>query len=202
MKTIKLLLVAIVASILPATSIQAQGLKDLFKKENLEGLVDKLKGDKKFDITGTWTYKGSAIEFETEDFLRKAGGDVAAKMAEDKLDEQLGKIGFVPGRMSYTFNSDSTFVYSNGRRPMPGTYTFDAETKELVMKFLRIFDSTAQVKIVGNKMDILFKSDKLLALLTRIASKSKSHALQGIGKLTESYDGMRMGFSLERQVEE
>ena len=205
MKGLKLFLVAMVTLMLPATNVQAQSLKDLFNKENLEDLAGAVLGDKlgkDVDINGTWAYRGSAIEFESEDLLKKAGGDVTAKLAEKKLDEQLQKIGFVPGKMSYTFNADSTFMYTMGKRPMPGTYTFNPETKELVLKFLSIFDSKAEVKVIGNKMDLLFKSDKLLSFLTRICSRSKSNALQGISKLTDSYDGMRMGFSLEKVSDE
>ena len=43
-------------------------------------------------MTGTWNYKGSAVEFESENLLMKAGGAAAATMAENKLDEQLSKV--------------------------------------------------------------------------------------------------------------
>ena len=39
------------------------------------------------------SYKGSAVEFESENLLMKAGGAAAATMAENKLDEQLSKVG-------------------------------------------------------------------------------------------------------------
>ena len=50
-------------------------------------------------MTGTWTYSGSAVEFESDNLLMKAGGAAAATMAENKLNEQLSKVGIKEGQM-------------------------------------------------------------------------------------------------------
>ena len=47
-------------------------------------------------------------------------------------------------------------------------------------------------------MELLFPSDRLLDLLTFLASKSNNATLQSIGSLAESYDGMMLGFTLEK----
>ena len=67
-------------------------------------------------MTGTWTYSGSAVEFESDNLLMKAGGAAAATMAENKLNEQLSKVGIKEGQMSFTFNADSTFTSTVGKR--------------------------------------------------------------------------------------
>ena len=81
----------IVTLLLVSANSQAQSLKDLFNKENVEKVVSAVTGKNTVDMTGTWSYTGSAIEFESDNLLMKAGGAVAATTAEAKLNEQLSK---------------------------------------------------------------------------------------------------------------
>lgn len=68
-------LLAFIATLLlvPANS-RAQSLKDLFNKENVEKVVSAVTGKNTVDMTGTWSYTGAAIEFESDNLLMKAGG--------------------------------------------------------------------------------------------------------------------------------
>lgn len=50
--------------------------------------------------------------------------------------------------------------------------------------------------IDGQDMDIVFDCNKLYNFLTKLGSKMS--ALGGIMKITESYDGMMLGFSLSK----
>ena len=95
-----------VAALLLTGNSHAQSIKDLFNKENIEKAVNAVTGKSTADMTGTWSYTGSAIEFESDNLLQKAGGAVAATAAEKKLDEQLAKVGIKAGQMSFTFNAD------------------------------------------------------------------------------------------------
>ena len=102
--------------LLMGTNSQAQSWKDLLNKDNISKVVNAITGTPEtIDMTGTWNYKGSAVEFESENLLMKAGGAAAATMAENKLDEQLSKVGIKAGQMNFTFNADSTFT-STGKR--------------------------------------------------------------------------------------
>ena len=79
---------------LTATNSQAQSWSDLLNKDNISKVVNAITGTtESIDMTGTWNYKGSAVEFESDNLLMKAGGAAAATMAENKLNEQLSKIG-------------------------------------------------------------------------------------------------------------
>ena len=72
-----------------ASNSQAQSLKDLLNKDNISKVVNAITGTPEtIDMTGTWTYSGSAVEFESDNLLMKAGGAAAATMAENKLNEQ------------------------------------------------------------------------------------------------------------------
>ncbi len=86
-------------------------------KDNISKVVNAITGTPEtIDMTGTWTYSGSAVEFESDNLLMKAGGAAAATMAENKLNEQLTKVGIKEGQMSFTFNADSTFTSTVGKK--------------------------------------------------------------------------------------
>lgn len=177
----------------------AQSWKDLLKKENIEKAVNAVTGKTSVDMTGTWSYSGSAIEFESDNLLNKAGGTVAATAAEKKLDEQLAKVGIKSGKMTYTFNADSTFSTKLGARTLKGTYSYDAADHQVSLKFVKLINLRAKVNCTSSSMDLLFDSDKLLKLITLLSSKSNNSTLKTIGSLAGSYNGMMMGFSLQKE---
>ena len=81
----------LIAALLMAPDSQAQSLKDLLNKENIEKAVNAITGKNTASMEGTWTYTGPAIEFESDNLLQKAGGSVAANAAENKLKGQLAR---------------------------------------------------------------------------------------------------------------
>lgn len=191
----KYILLAVLA--LPISS-RAQSLKDLLNKDNIEKVVNAVTNNKTVQMTGTWTFTGSALEFESDNLLQQAGGTLAASAVEKKLDEQLNKIGIKPGELSFTFNTDSTFVATIGSKPLNGTYSYDTSTQKVNLKLAKIAGLNAKVNCTSNQMDLLFNADKLLQLLTFLSSKSNNNTLKSIGSLAESYDGMLVGLGLEK----
>ena len=151
-----------VAALLLTGNSHAQSIKDLFNKENIEKAVNAVTGKSTADMTGTWSYTGSAIEFESDNLLQKAGGAVAATAAEKKLDEQLAKVGIKAGQMSFTFNADSTFSAKVGQKSMKGSYSYNASTQKVNLKFAKLIGMNAKVNATSTTMDLLFESDKLL----------------------------------------
>lgn len=183
-----------------SSTVSAQSLGDLFNKNNINKVVNAVTGaNKNVQLEGTWVYTGSAIEFESDNLLMKAGGAAASSAVEKQLDEQLSKFGIAPGRFSFTFNADSTFVSTVGNRPVQGTYTYDAETKQLQLKYLRLMNMNSTLSYTVDDMQMLFNSDKLLKLVAFLSSKSNSGALKGISTLATKYDGMMLGFDLKKQ---
>ncbi|MEY8706922.1 DUF4923 family protein [Bacteroides faecichinchillae] len=189
----------VVAFSMVASNSQAQSLKDLFNKDNISKVVNAVTGQPQaIDMTGTWSYEGSAVEFESENLLMQAGGVAAASVAENKLNEQLTKVGIKAGQMSFTFNADSTFTSKVGKRTMNGTYSYNAATKQVSLKYLKLINLNAKVNCTTESMELLFNSDKLLKLLAFIGSKSNSTALKTVSSLADSYDGMMVGFELKK----
>lgn len=188
-----------VVFMLAATDSRAQSWTDLFNKDNISKVVNAITGNKEeIDMTGTWNYKGSAVEFESENLLMKAGGAAAATMAESKLNEQLSKFGIKKGQMSFTFNADSTFTSTVGTKKLQGTYSYNAATKQVDLKYLRLLNLHAKVNCSSNSLELLFNSDKLLKLMAFIGSKSSSTALKTVSSLADNYDGMMLGFELTK----
>ena len=179
---------------------QAQSLKDLLNKSNLEKVVSAVTGKSTTtDLTGTWNYTGAAISFESDNLLQKAGGAAAATVAEEKLNEQLAKVGIKSGQMAFTFNADSTFVTQVNGKKMSGTYSYEASAQKVNLKFAKLVGINTTINATSSNMDMLFNSDKLLKLVTFLASKSSNTTLKTISSLADSYDGMMLGFSLEKQ---
>lgn len=202
MKKSVLSVVFVAALLLVSADSKAQSWKDLFNKENVEKAVSTITGKNTVDMTGTWSYTGAAIEFETDNLLMKAGGAVAATTAEAKLNEQLNKLGITAGKMIFTFDADSTFNVKLGAKNLKGTYAYDAAEKHVAMKFVRLINMNAQVNCTSGNMDLLFEADKLLKLITFLSSKSSSSTLKTISSLASSYDGMKLGFALEKKEED
>ena len=82
----------------------AQDLKSI-----LTGVAKAVVGDKattSSSIIGTWKYVGPQCQFESENLLAKAGGEVAAKEVEEKMQTVYDRIGM--SGCEYTFNEDGT----------------------------------------------------------------------------------------------
>ena len=102
------------------------------------------------------------------------------------------------GQMSFTFNADSTFSAKVGQKSMKGSYSYNASTQKVNLKFAKLIGMNAKVNATSTTMDLLFESDKLLKLITFLSSKSSNSTLKSIGSLANSYDGMMLGFSLQK----
>lgn len=198
-KTIYFKQMLAVAIFLFATSAQAQGLKDLLNKENIEKAVNSLTGKNTASMTGTWEFSGAALEFESDNLLQKAGGSLAATAVEKKLDGFLEKVGIEPGQMSFTFNEDSTFQTTVKGKNLKGNYSYNEATQKINLKFAKLIGINTKVNCTSQQMELLFPSDKLLDLISFLASKSNNSTLQSISSLADSYDGMMLGFTLQKQ---
>lgn len=86
------------------------GAQDL--KSILSGVAKAVVGNKATtasSVIGTWTYSGPECQFESENLLAKAGGEMAAKEVEEKMIAVYNKVGM--NNIRYTFNEDGTYSY-------------------------------------------------------------------------------------------
>lgn len=174
----------------------AQDLKSI-----LTGVAKAVVGDKattSSSIIGTWKYVGPQCQFESENLLAKAGGEVAAKEVEEKMQTVYDRIGM--SGCEYTFNEDGTYSYTLKKRTMSGTYTFDDKEKTITMKGKLGVKTVAHVTVTGNDMSLVFNADKLMSVLKTITGtvpKVNSTAAT-INSVAGSYDGLMLGFDLKK----
>ncbi len=171
-------------------------------KSALKGVAKTVVGDKATtaeSIVGTWRFSGPDCRFESESLLAQAGGEAAAVQVEQKLESLYDTLGM--DGSEYSFSSDNTYTQTIKGRTSKGTYVFDAENKTITMKTKLGVSITAHVMVTGTSMSLLFNADKLLSVLktlTDMASKVDSGAALA-GSLTDNYDGLLLGFELNRQ---
>lgn len=175
------------------------GAQDL--KSILSGVAKAVVGNKATtasSIIGTWTYSGPECQFESENLLAKAGGEMAAKEVEEKMIAVYNKVGM--NNIRYTFNEDGTYSYQMKKRTVTGSYVFDDAAKTITMTGKLGLKTVAYVTVTGNDMSMVFKADKLMSILKTItgaASKVNSTAAT-INSVTEAYDGLMLGFELKK----
>ena len=175
------------------------GAQDL--KSILSGVAKAVVGNKATtasSIIGTWTYSGPECQFESENLLAKAGGEMAAKEVEEKMIAVYNKVGM--SNIRYTFNEDGTYSYQMKKRTVTGSYVFDDAAKTITMTGKLGLKTVAYVTVTGNDMSMVFKADKLMSILKTItgaASKVNSTAAT-INSVAEAYDGLMLGFELKK----
>lgn len=175
------------------------GAQDL--KSILSGVAKAVVGNKATtasSIIGTWTYSGPECQFESENLLAKAGGEMAAKEVEEKMIAVYNKVGM--NNIRYTFNEDGTYSYQMNKRTVTGSYVFDDAAKTITMTGKLGLKTVAYVTVTGNDMSMVFKADKLMSILKTItgaASKVNSTAAT-INSVAEAYDGLMLGFELKK----
>lgn len=150
-------------------------------------------------IQGTWHYQRPDCVFESENFLAQAGGMVAANKIENQLGEQLAKFGIKPGACSFTFNTDNTYTGTIGGHTINGTYRLDTANKKMTMTYLAgLGTMTPHVAVSGNKMSLLFESDKLLSMVKGVSALSSSTTLKGVSTLLSNYQGLYVGLEMTK----
>jgi hypothetical protein len=168
----------------------------------LEKLLGSLLGNTTLsqkDIIGTWRYSSADCVFESENFLMKAGGEVAAAKVEEKINATLTKLGLTGEQITFTFNADNTYTATIKGRVIQGTYALDVANKKLTLTYLNGLGTiTPQIAKTGNKMSLLYDADKLLKFLTTISAVSNNSTLKSLSTLLESYDGMLIGWELQK----
>lgn len=165
----------------------------------LGGLLDLVVGSVKLsqaDIIGTWSYVEPACAFTSENLLAKAGGSVAAKTVNEKLQPVYNSLHISSGNTQLTFNENGQFTGKIGGFPMSGTYTFDAANGLVKMKSLTTF--TAHLTRSTHGMNFTFESKKILTLLQTVSVLSGNATLSTIGDISKQFNGVRLGFAMKK----
>jgi hypothetical protein len=96
-----------------------------------------------------------------------------------------------------TFKEDGTFSSKIVGTPFNGSYTFDEASQKITLKTLFLSVNCYAKKELGG-ISILFEADKLLTVLQTMSAMSGNKDLQTIGDLSKKYDGVRVGFDMNK----
>ena len=149
------------------------------------------------DLIGTWRYRQPGVAFTSENLLAKAGGEVAATTAKEKLQTYYNSLGINSSNTVLQFTQDGQFAGKIDGKSISGTYTYDPNECKLTLKTL-LFSLPAYAKKTTGGMSILFESKKLLNVLQTVSAISGNTTLSTIGDLSKNYDGIRLGFDMAR----
>lgn len=153
------------------------------------------------DMAGVWTSNGPAVCFQSDNFLKKAGGLAAASMIESKLSPYYNQYGLNGAVM--TINTDGTFSMKLKNITLKGTIT--QTTEKGVFQFT--FTALGSVKLGSiktyvqksyNTLSVMFDASKLKNLISGIAKIVNIQIVKTLTSLLDSYEGLCVGFRMER----
>ncbi len=152
------------------------------------------------DIAGEWTASGSAISFQGDNFLKKAGGLAAAGAIESKLDPYYKKLGL--NNAVLTVNSDGNFklkikgISLSGTAESNGDGTFYFNFKAFGSFSLGKVKTYVQKS--GNNLDVMFDAKKLKTLISGVAKLTGISVAKTISSVLDSYEGLCVGFKMSK----
>ena len=154
-------------------SILGDVLAGILTSGTLENVITSVIGAQKVtrqNLIGTWRYSNPGCAFTSEQLLAKAGGEVVAGQIKSKLLPYYQKIGINSQNTNVTFNADGTFSATIDGKAFSGNWTFDESTCKMTMQGM---------------------------LLSINCYAKRNSTLSSIGEISNSYDGVRIGFDFQ-----
>ncbi len=151
------------------------------------------------DIVGEWTSTGSAVTFQSDNFLKKAGGSAAAGAVENQLDQYYSKFGLTGAVLK--IDQDSTFTLTIKKLPIKGTLSVKSKG---VFNFnfsaggiMKLGSMAAYVEKTPTGINVMFDADKIKKIMTLAASISGNKMVSAADKILKEYDGICIGFKMK-----
>ncbi len=150
------------------------------------------------DMEGEWTADGPAVCFQSENFLKQAGGKAAAAAIEAKLAPYYDQYGLTGAKL--TVNQDGTFTLVTGKITLKGNITAAEGKEKGVFMFnfsvlgRNLMSLPTYVQKTSTSMDVMFDATKFKKLVTAVAQFTGIKLAQTLGSLLDSYDGLCVGF--------
>lgn len=194
--TRRICITLLVSMVIP--TLFSQGLlKGLNKdkwKETVQSVVENIASEHiQFNLAGEWIYKGATVKFRSENQLANVSSQVLGNTLDNKVNEQLDKIGIKPDMLRMVFNSDSTFRAKTTEREITGTYVYDASVKILTLYIAKTIPVKVAVEVKATNVNFLFDAEGLLALIKKVGSTVQIQALDGLMRILDNYNEMQIG---------
>ena len=200
----KLLIITLALITFSTTEMYAQSWLNALKSA-ATSVVDKVTGGKLTEkaIIGTWNYAQPGVKLSSDDALSDIAATALTSTIQTKIAPYYEIVGIKAGSCKFVINGDGTFSSTFGERTFSGTYTFEATTNKLNLKYssgeMELIDLgtvPAYAYLNGEKLQIVFAMDKLLGVITTLGSNIDS--LSSITALLQKYNGLKVGFEFSK----
>lgn len=166
----------------------------------LEGVFSSSKIEVK-DLAGEWTANGSAVMFQSENLLNKAGGMAASAALESKLDSYYKQYGLNGAVL--TVQTDGTFEMSLKKLRLKGVIAKGDKDGKFLFEFkalgkISLGKMTTYVQKTSTSMDVMFDAKGLQKLVSGVARLTGMSLAKTFASLLDSYDGLCVGFKMKK----
>ena len=204
-------LVTLAAAMLAAVSYnaQAQSLTDLLKGTKVGNVVDAVTNvvgaaTNTLSLPGTWIYKGAAVDLKSDNTLSNLAGTAVTSGVETKINNAFEKVGLKEGAVTFVFNDGMSFSCTIFGKTLNGTWKQNTDENKLTLQFgqtMKYLSMTGYYKTTTSGCEILFDANRFLSFLkSALSLVGKSSSTVGaISGISNNYDGMKLGFKLEKQ---
>ena len=207
MKILKLkpfVVLAILIMASPFSEIKAQGFFDFLKDEDIKEKVKDIVGDVAsdyvdFSIIGKWSYEGATVDLGSDNALSDLGSSLLGSTMDEKVNEQLDKLGIKPGELFITFEKDSTFNVEVGQRKLSGKFSYDSKANKLTMTFWKKLPIKTDVKVETQSVSFLYNADAILKFVKSLDGKVNIAALDSILAILKNYDNLNIGLKFKAE---
>ncbi len=153
------------------------------------------------DMKGEWTASGSAVAFQDENFLKKAGGSAAAGAIEAKLNPYYEKYGLTGSTLN--IKEDGTFTMKVGKISLNGTIEKSKDKGMFNFNFqafgkIPVGKIKAYVEKTPTALNVMFDATALKKVIGIVTSISGSKLVSSVGNIIDSYDGLCVGFRYDK----
>ncbi len=171
-----------------------------FTLESIKSKVTNTLGVSSVPMIGKWNYVKPACVFESENLLKKAGGNVVATQVENKFKEYFNTVGIKAGKSYFNFKDDNTYSASLGFTKLSGKYTIDSNNNNICLTYgMGIGKLNGKIVKSRNNMKILFDADGFLKLMKFLSTFTKDNSIEILAAMNDLYDGMLLGFDLVKE---
>lgn len=165
-------------------------VEGVFKKSDL----------KVSDLEGEWTSTGSAVTFQSDNFLKKAGGAAAAGAVESQIDPYFKKFGLTGA--VFTVDNQGNFSLKIKMVTLKGTIAVKSKGV-FTMKFtalgtMSLGSMDAYVEKSLNSLNLMFDADKIKKIMSFAATISGNKMVSTADKILKEYDGICIGFKMKQ----
>jgi hypothetical protein len=153
------------------------------------------------DLAGQWTIDGSAVSFQSDNLLQKAGGLAAASAIEAKIDPYMEQYGLVGAVM--VIQTDGSYEIQMSKGSIKGTIVKSSSstsnfTFNITVLGKSISSVPAYVQKSSSSLDLMFDSNKLKSILSTVGKLVNSSLASSALSILNSYEGLYVGFGMHK----